>query len=81
VLLTFACVLQLLTLVWVTARRAARADVVRDSGGDLHFGLPITPNGLGVRDNLTSISEPSGDQVPAGTAVAISLVAYAGSLV
>ncbi len=44
--------------------------------------LPITPSGLGVRENLFvfMLAEPSID-VPATSALSLSLLAYAGSLI
>ena len=83
VLLTFVCVLQLLTLVWGYGLEVAWMPMLFVVPAVICISaLPLTPNGLGVRDNLYMylLSLPQ-IGVSAGTAVAISLVAYACSLV
>lgn len=83
VLLTLVCVLQLLTLVWGYGLTVPWLPMLLIVPAVICVSaIPLTPNGLGVRDNLylylLSLPEIG---VSAGTAVAISLVAYAGSLV
>ncbi|MBL9126385.1 MAG: flippase-like domain-containing protein [Verrucomicrobiales bacterium] len=81
--LTFVCVLQLLTLVWGYGLDVAWMPLFFVVPAVICISaLPLTPNGLGVRDNLYMylLSLPQ-IGVSAGTAVAISLVAYACSLV
>jgi uncharacterized protein (TIRG00374 family) len=82
-LLTAVCVLQLLTLVWGYGLRVPWAPMFLIVPAVICISaLPITPNGLGVRDNLYLylLSLPEIGISP-NTAVAISLVAYAASLV
>lgn len=83
VILTGVCVFQLLTLVWGYGLEVPWTPVFLVVPAVICVSaLPLTPNGLGVRDNLylylLSLPEIG---ISAGTAVAISLVAYAGSLV
>lgn len=83
ILLTVACVFQLLTLVWGYGFSVPLAPLFFVIPSVICLSaLPVTPNGLGVRDNLylylLSLPEIG---VTAGAAVAISLIAYAGSLV
>jgi len=83
VLLTCICVLQLLTLVWGYGLEVPLAPMLFVVPSVICISaLPLTPNGLGVRDNLYMylLSLPQ-IGISAGTAVAISLVAYACSLV
>ena len=83
VVLTFACVVQLLTLVWGYGLEVPWTPMLLVVPAVICISaLPITPNGLGVRDNLYLylLSLPEIGVAP-NTAVAISLVAYAGSLV
>ncbi|MGE3311967.1 MAG: YbhN family protein [Limisphaerales bacterium] len=83
VLLTVLCVLQLLTLIWGYGIEAPLAPLSFVVPSVICISaLPLTPNGLGVRDNLYMylLSLPQ-IGISAGTAVAISLVAYACSLV
>ncbi len=83
VLLTFACVLQLLTLLWGYGLSVPLLPVCFVVPAVICISaLPITPNGLGVRDNLYIylLSLPAIGVSP-GTAFAVSLVAYACSLV
>jgi uncharacterized protein (TIRG00374 family) len=81
--LTVVCVLQLLTLIWGYGLDVPFEPVLLIVPAVICISaLPVTPNGLGVRDNLylylLSLPEIG---ISAGTAVAISLVAYAASLV
>lgn len=81
--LTFVCVAQLLTLIWGYGLSVPLSPVFFIVPAVICISaLPVTPNGLGVRDYLylylLSLPEIG---VSAGTAVAVSLVAYAGSLV
>lgn len=81
--LTLVCVLQLLTLVWGYGLEVPLAPMLFVVPAVICISaLPLTPNGLGVRDNLYMylLSLPQ-IGISAGTAVAISLVAYACSLV
>ncbi|MBX3746779.1 MAG: flippase-like domain-containing protein [Verrucomicrobiae bacterium] len=83
VVLTAVCVIQLMTLVWGYGLQVAWTPMFLVVPAVICISaLPLTPNGLGVRDNLylylLSLPEIG---IGAGTAVAISLVAYAGSLV
>ncbi len=83
VVLTLVCILQLLTLVWGYGLRVPLLPVALIIPSVICLSaLPVTPNGLGVRDNLYLylLSLPEVGVSP-NTAVAISLVAYAGSLV
>lgn len=82
VLLTIVCVFQLVTLVWGYGLRAPLGPMFLIVPSVICISaLPVTPNGLGVRDNLylylLSLPEVG---ISANTAVAISLVAYAASL-
>jgi uncharacterized protein (TIRG00374 family) len=82
-LLTIVCVLQLATLIWGYGLGTPMAPIFLIVPAVICISaLPVTPNGLGVRDNLylylLSLPEVG---ISAGTAVAISLVAYAASLV
>jgi len=82
-LLTLVCVLQLMTLVWGYGLEVPWFPMLFVVPAVICISaLPLTPNGLGVRDNLYMylLSLPQ-IGVSAGTAVAISLVAYACSLV
>lgn len=83
VLLTLVCILQLQTLVWGYGLHAPAVPLSFVVPSVICVSaLPVTPNGLGLRDNLylylLNLPEIG---IPAGTAVAISLVAYAASLV
>lgn len=83
VVLNVACVLQLLTLVWGYGLEVpVRALFFIVPAVICLAALPLTPSGLGVRDNLYVylLTVPTLG-VDAGTALAISLVAYACSLV
>ncbi len=83
ILLTCICVLQLLTLVWGYGLEVPLAPMLFVVPSVICISaLPLTPNGLGVRDNLYVylLSLPQ-IGISAGTALAISLVAYACSLV
>ncbi|MCC7373711.1 MAG: flippase-like domain-containing protein [Verrucomicrobiales bacterium] len=82
-LLTFVCVAQLLTLIWGYGLSVPLTPIFLIVPAVICISaLPVTPNGLGVRDYLylylLSLPELG---VSAGTAVAVSLVAFAGSLV
>lgn len=82
-LLTVVCVYQLQTLVWGYGYNAPIRPMMLFVPAVICISaLPVTPNGLGVRDNLYLylLSLPEVGINP-NTAVAISLVAYAGSLV
>lgn len=83
VLLTVVCVLQLLSLVWGYGLQVPLTPMFLVVPAVICISaLPVTPNGLGVRDYLylylLSLPEIG---IRANTAVAISLVAYAGSLI
>ena len=83
VLLTLVCILQLQTLVWGYGLDAPLMPVSWIVPSVICISaLPVTPSGLGVRDYLylylLNLPEVG---IPAGTAIAISLVAYAASLV
>jgi uncharacterized membrane protein YbhN (UPF0104 family) len=83
VLLTVVCVFQLLALVWGYGIEVPWSPMFLVVPAVICISaLPVTPNGLGVRDNLYLylLSLPEIGIRP-NTAVAISLVAYAGSLV
>ncbi|MFN0066747.1 MAG: YbhN family protein [Limisphaerales bacterium] len=83
VVLNVSCVLQLLTLVWgYGLDLPVRALFFIVPAVICLAALPLTPSGLGVRDNLYVylLTVPTLG-VDAGTALAISLVAYACSLV
>jgi len=83
VLLTIACIYQLLTLVWGYGGTVPLKPMFMIVPAVICISaLPVTPNGLGIRDNLYLylLSLPEIGISP-NTAVAISLVAYAGSLV
>jgi uncharacterized membrane protein YbhN (UPF0104 family) len=83
VILTCVCVLQLLTLVWGYGLEVPIVPMLFVVPSVICISaLPLTPNGLGVRDNLYVylLSLPQ-IGISAGTALAISLVAYACSLV
>lgn len=83
VLLTVVCVFQLLSLVWGYGLRVPLVPMFLIVPSVICISaLPLTPNGLGVRDNLYLylLSLPEIGVSP-NTAVAISLVAFAGSLV
>jgi uncharacterized protein (TIRG00374 family) len=82
-LLTFVCVAQLLTLIWGYGLSVPLTPIFLIVPAVICISaLPVTPNGLGVRDYLylylLSLPEIG---ISAGTAVAVSLVAFAGSLV
>lgn len=82
-LLTVVCVYQLQTLVWGYGDDAPLQPLLLIVPAVICVSaLPVTPNGLGVRDNLYLylLSLPEIGINP-DTAVAISLVAYAASLV
>lgn len=82
-LLTVVCVLQLLSLVWAYGYTVPWTPIFFVVPAVICISaLPVAPNGLGVRDYLYLylLSLPA-IGVSAGSAVAISLVAYAGSLV
>jgi uncharacterized protein (TIRG00374 family) len=81
--LAVVCVLQLLALIWGYGLSVPLLPLFLIIPAVICISaLPVTPNGLGVRDNLylylLSLPEIG---VSAGMAVAISLVAYAASLV
>lgn len=81
--LTVVCVFQLLALIWGYGEEVPWSPMFLIVPSVICISaLPVTPNGLGVRDNLylylLSLPEIG---VSAGEAVAISLIAYAGSLV
>jgi uncharacterized membrane protein YbhN (UPF0104 family) len=81
--LTVVCVFQLLALAWGYGLNVPLTPLFLIVPSVICISaLPLTPNGLGVRDNLylylLSLPEVG---VSANTAVAISLVAYAASLV
>lgn len=81
--LTVVCVFQLLTLIWGYGLDVPWTPIFLIVPAVICLSaIPLTPNGLGVRDNLYLylLSLPEIGIEP-GTAVAISLVAYAGSLV
>lgn len=82
-LLTVVCILQLETLVLGYGGKTPHVPLAFVVPAVICISaLPITPNGLGVRDNLYLylLSLPEIGIAP-NTAVAISLVAFAGSLV
>jgi uncharacterized protein (TIRG00374 family) len=83
ILLTCICVLQLLTLVWGYGLKVPLAPMLFMVPSVICISaLPLTPNGLGVRDNLyVYLLNLPQIGISAGTALAISLVAYACSLV
>jgi hypothetical protein len=83
ILLTVTCVFQLQTLVWGYGDQASLTPMFLIVPAVICVSaLPLTPNGLGVRDYLylylLSLPEIG---INSDTAVAISLVAYAASLV
>lgn len=82
-LLTVVCVYQLLTLAWGYGLSVPEKPLFLVVPAVICISaLPVTPNGLGVRDNLYLylLSLPEIGIRP-DTALAISLVAYAASLV
>lgn len=83
VALTVVCVFQLLSLIWAYGYQVAWTPLFFVVPAVICISaLPVAPNGLGVRDYLYLylLSLPQ-IGVSAGSALAISLVAYAGSLV
>ncbi len=81
--LTVVCVLQMLTLLWGYGASVPLTPLFFVVPAVICISaLPVTPNGLGVRDNLYLylLSLPEVGVEP-GTAIAASLVAYAASLV
>lgn len=83
VLLTLVCVMQLVTLIWGYGLEVPLVPLHLIVPAVICISaLPVTPNGLGVRDNLylylLSLPEIG---ISASTAVAVSLAAYACSLV
>lgn len=83
VLLNLACILQLLTLIWAYGLTVPLRPMCFIIPSVICLSsVPVTPNGLGVRDNLYLYLLNLPDiGVSANTAVAVSLVAYAGSLI